>query len=382
MNINPEKFDFYVDTQQLSQKRKDRGVSGMMRVRNDAEFLHLCVDSCIEALDELVIVYNNCSDASPEIIEALAKKYPSKIKAYHYLPKILAWNLTEKTANDIMCGIVDPVNTLAGYYNYALSKTTYRFVLKIDADQIYNSQELQYICELYRNDNRKSNLSFFERFFLTTVRGLMSISLRSVKYIELLYKKPLIERYHKALSRLIMKKKIPISLSGINVVSKSEGLYVTIGKYIPEGLNIMAPFNGEGDHLVFEVKNGVYFKPTIDETYNRLNGGHLNVIETLNGINYAWKWGIPVWIHLNSCRKNIWKLTQENIKRYPNSFIELKTFFESSYKELIKHTDKEIMDRKRKIMYHFVFSSITQSSINYIQKINDSLQKIFTTLPQ
>lgn len=46
-----------------------KGVSGIMRVKNDAEFIEECIDSCIDALDELIIVHNGCTDNSPLLIE-------------------------------------------------------------------------------------------------------------------------------------------------------------------------------------------------------------------------------------------------------------------------------------------------------------------------
>ena len=59
---------YRVDMSFLREKRK-RGVSGILRVKNDAEFVGAAIDSCIDALDELVIVYNDCTDDSPRIIK-------------------------------------------------------------------------------------------------------------------------------------------------------------------------------------------------------------------------------------------------------------------------------------------------------------------------
>ncbi len=61
--------DIYkVDVNSFARVRR-RGVSGILRVKNDAEFLAESIDSCIDALDELIIVYNDCSDESPAIIK-------------------------------------------------------------------------------------------------------------------------------------------------------------------------------------------------------------------------------------------------------------------------------------------------------------------------
>lgn len=55
-----------------------------MRVRNEGNFIHDCVESCIDALDELIVVYNDCTDNSAEEIKKVAAKYPDKIRYYAY----------------------------------------------------------------------------------------------------------------------------------------------------------------------------------------------------------------------------------------------------------------------------------------------------------
>ena len=43
-----------------------------------------CIDSCIDALDELIITYNKSSDNTEEILKEYEKKYPDKIRLYFY----------------------------------------------------------------------------------------------------------------------------------------------------------------------------------------------------------------------------------------------------------------------------------------------------------
>lgn len=59
-------------------------VAGIMRVKNEGTFVKNCVESCIDALDELIIVYNDCTDNSVEEIMKIATKYPGKIRYYEY----------------------------------------------------------------------------------------------------------------------------------------------------------------------------------------------------------------------------------------------------------------------------------------------------------
>ena len=54
-DIDYDNSEYFVDRSYLYRPTPD-GDTGQQRVKNDAEFLALSIDSCIEALDELVIV--------------------------------------------------------------------------------------------------------------------------------------------------------------------------------------------------------------------------------------------------------------------------------------------------------------------------------------
>lgn len=92
-DIDYDNSEYFVDRSHLNRPRPV-GVTGLLRVKNDAEFLALCIDSCIEALDELVIVYQPCDDDSPRIIESKRRQYPDKIRTYFYRPVVLSHHLT------------------------------------------------------------------------------------------------------------------------------------------------------------------------------------------------------------------------------------------------------------------------------------------------
>ena len=94
-NIDYDNSEYTVDLSTLK-KIRPVGVSGLLRVKNDAEFLALSIDSCIDALDELIIVYQDCEDDSPSIIEQKRLQYPDKIRTYLYRPIIISHNLTEE----------------------------------------------------------------------------------------------------------------------------------------------------------------------------------------------------------------------------------------------------------------------------------------------
>ena len=51
------------------------GVSGLMRVSNEEKTVRQSIESVINVVDELVIVYHNCIDNTVEILKNLALKY-------------------------------------------------------------------------------------------------------------------------------------------------------------------------------------------------------------------------------------------------------------------------------------------------------------------
>ena len=91
---NPKKIDY-----STFNNRKD-GVSGFMRLKDEEQFIERVVLSWINYVDELIIVYNNCSDNTPNILKKIEKQFPNKIKLYHYLPKVFPFNTKEFVETD------------------------------------------------------------------------------------------------------------------------------------------------------------------------------------------------------------------------------------------------------------------------------------------
>lgn len=71
----------------MPENRKE-GISAFARLKNAEEFLEKVVESYIDFYDEIVLVDNNSTDATPRICEQLARKYPEKIKFFHYTPEV------------------------------------------------------------------------------------------------------------------------------------------------------------------------------------------------------------------------------------------------------------------------------------------------------
>ena len=123
--------DFFIDLTANLSKERPIGVSGLLRVKNDEDFLSACIDSCIGPLDELIIVCQPSDDRTQQIVETKRRQYPDKIRAYSYRPRVLSHNLSVEELEYAKKLPSDSIHLLANYYNYTLSKASYRYAVKI-----------------------------------------------------------------------------------------------------------------------------------------------------------------------------------------------------------------------------------------------------------
>ncbi len=123
---------FHFDPQTLDTQTRTDGVSALLRVRDGARFLRAGLESCIDIFDEMVAVYHQCSDETPQILHDFAKLHPGRMKVYEYPHEVVPPN----TAGHQKEG-AGSVHTIAALCNYALSKTTRRVAIKHDADHVY-----------------------------------------------------------------------------------------------------------------------------------------------------------------------------------------------------------------------------------------------------
>lgn len=332
------------------------GVSGIMRVKNDAEFIEACIDSCIDALDELIIVYNDCSDNSPEIITKKKKQYPDKIKVYEYIHKIYSVNLTKEEYEYAKSLPSDSPNLLCNYYNFALSKVTCQYAMKIDADQIYFTDKLKEWCDVYRRGYKVP--------FVSKVIGkgvyvysyiIDKINYKCKKVYHFLPQKVVRFFYPYYLSyikSLISDKKVNVSLSGLDVIYDGKW-FVTLGK--KNGImNILPPYNGVGDHLIFKVTEDVYYKPIDNNFYKILRSDNYSLIEHFVCNKKSYKIGL-FWFHLNGMRLTVRDKIKKAIEESPMSVMPLNEFSESNYNKTIEPIiDREMMLTNQRSMFQFI----------------------------
>lgn len=360
--------DFRVDISSIASSCRKNGVSGMMRVKNDAEFIVASVESCIDALDELVIVYNDCSDNSPDIIHEMAEKYPHKIKVFHYLPSIVAWNLTTEEITEIENGTIPSERTLAGYYNYALSKTSYKYVMKIDADQIYFTEKLKNLCDLYRYET-KGTIRIGSLLMTLIVKIYLIFAIRLKCKNKFVSNSDMWSRYRNAIFDLVKRWKINTSLSGINMVVTPMKPLISKGKEVVDGTNILPPYNGEGDHLIFKVTSDTYFVPKIDNAYNKLNKVGQSVIERLKGGGPVISIGL-YWCHLNSYRKKTYANMRKYISLYSEAFADIDLFSRSDYFEEMRKNEFEMTTKGQSVHFDLIHNDLGDYEKRKARNIN------------
>jgi glycosyltransferase involved in cell wall biosynthesis len=144
-------FDVEMDRQvdlrpALDSNARKPGISGFMRLRNEAQFVEMAIESVVDCLDELVIVHNGCTDRTPEIIEACRQRHPEKVRVYEYKPTVHLPGSEEHRSHPM-----GSPNSLVNYYNFALAKTTHKIALKIDGDDLFLPELFRKVTDKVRS---------------------------------------------------------------------------------------------------------------------------------------------------------------------------------------------------------------------------------------
>lgn len=350
------------------------GVSGIMRVKNDADFIEASVDSCIEALDELIIVYNDCTDNSADLIEKKRLQYPDKIKTYEYRYKVYSIGLSKEEFDYASNLPDDSPHLLCNYYNFALSKVTHKYAVKIDADQLYFTENLKKWCDICRNKNISINYFWYVIGFLFNLYFMLFkqlcfrynkvLPLMPLSIVSLFYK-----FYLEYVKVQVRKGKACLSLSGVNVIKDNEKWFVSLGGK-NNIINVLPPFNGEGDHLIFKVSSKTYFSKYAMPYYNLLTSGKYSLIE-----NFVHPYRILCvgfcWFHLNAMRERN-RLRVLQVKReHDNFFMGLQQFASLKFEQILSIVDHELCTYRQLILFSFIYKADRLSILQFSTLLNN-----------
>lgn len=90
------------------------------------------VESIIDTCDEVILVENGSRDNTWEICQELSEKYPQKVRIFRYLPEVYPL-----FSDEFARCPEDSVHNFAYMSNYALSKVSYKYAIKMDDDGIF-----------------------------------------------------------------------------------------------------------------------------------------------------------------------------------------------------------------------------------------------------
>jgi glycosyltransferase involved in cell wall biosynthesis len=134
-------------------KTRPDGISIVLRLKNDFEYVKASIFSVYKFVDEIICVLNNSTDGTDEIVKELSK-YLIKIKVYDYIQEI-----ESPGANYFNNVITNPSMSIAKFYNYAFSLAKYSHVVKWDGDMIATHE-----CENAFKEARSNDLTFFNGY--------------------------------------------------------------------------------------------------------------------------------------------------------------------------------------------------------------------------
>lgn len=109
---------------------RKKGISAMLRVKDEEEWLPLALDSVMNWCDEVVLCLQPCNDKTPEIAVTYMRSFPEKVTVHLYPYE--SWpNGPGYDSQDA----ADP-HSRTFFYNWCLARTTRRHVVKWDGDMV------------------------------------------------------------------------------------------------------------------------------------------------------------------------------------------------------------------------------------------------------
>ena len=111
---------------------KPHGLSVYMKLKNEEDFLESVIHNIVNYVDEIICVYNDSVDKTSEILKDLQLTYPDKIKVFYYEPKVYPFTSIEYQREHS-----SSPHSFVNYNNWTLSKTTFKYCLKVDGDDFY-----------------------------------------------------------------------------------------------------------------------------------------------------------------------------------------------------------------------------------------------------
>jgi glycosyltransferase involved in cell wall biosynthesis len=129
----------------FASRHKKPGLSAIVRLRNEADFAETSLKSILPFFDEIVVVFNDCTDRTPEIVAEFARQNPDQVRAFHYGPRVFP-----QGSDQHRCLPANSVHSLVHYSNFALSKASYQVRCKWDGDHVAEPKSFERVVRQLR----------------------------------------------------------------------------------------------------------------------------------------------------------------------------------------------------------------------------------------
>lgn len=125
-------------------------ITAYIRLANEEKTILSCLDSIDRVFDKILILHSDISDSSLNLVEWYSKSHQNiKIIQYPYT--------VYHQGSELYFKKYDKNHSLAAYYEYGLQFIETDYWMKIDADQIYFTDQLIYYLNLIRIDYKSNN---------------------------------------------------------------------------------------------------------------------------------------------------------------------------------------------------------------------------------
>lgn len=131
MDESRDVTDYRFTPSDLAVDRRRPGISAFLRVRDGAFSVEAAIRSHIGFFDEIVAVHNRSTDGTPDILARLEQEFGPRLRVYHYVPPVYPPG-SEGHAREPAASPLSLVN----YYNFALTRTRFSHVTKLDDDHV------------------------------------------------------------------------------------------------------------------------------------------------------------------------------------------------------------------------------------------------------
>ncbi len=121
------------------------GISAFLRVKNGADYIESAIRSHIYHFDEIVAVFNGCTDDTPDILARLSLEFRGRLRIFDYRPEVFPPGSPKHATES-----ASSPHSLVHYSNFALAQTRYKVVTKLDDDHIALDIPLEAICRRIR----------------------------------------------------------------------------------------------------------------------------------------------------------------------------------------------------------------------------------------